>query len=180
MSQYRVKAVIMEGAAIDRALRRMAYEIVERCGAANNLMLIGIVRRGETIARRIAANIRAAEGIDVPVVTLDVSAYRDDVAPSARERGAHCSEEVTGRTVVLVDDVVFTGRTVRAAMDAVTDMGRPAIVQFAALVDRGHRELPIRPDYVGKNVPTSYSERVAVHLMEEDGNDEVQILERVK
>lgn len=179
MPEYKVKAAVMEQDAIDRALRRMGYEILERCGGVSSLVLFGIVRRGLTIARRLAKNIGAAEGVEVPVYELDVRPYRDDLAPGTRGRPAKDGlPKVTGCTAVLVDDVIFTGRTARAAMDALIDLGRPALVQLAVLVDRGHRELPVRPDYVGKNIPTSYAERVAVRLLETDGRDEVQILER--
>jgi pyrimidine operon attenuation protein/uracil phosphoribosyltransferase len=176
---YRTKAVVMDATAVDRALTRIAHEVLEGNKGAEGLALAGIVTRGAVLAKRLAARIREIEGTDVPVGTIDISFYRDDVATRLNPE-VHRTDvpfDPDGRCVVLVDDVLFTGRTIRAAMDAVMDYGRPSTVRLAVLVDRGHRELPIRADYVGKNVPTSGRERVQVRLTETDGDDAVVILE---
>jgi pyrimidine operon attenuation protein/uracil phosphoribosyltransferase len=172
--------VLLDGEAIRRALTRIAHEILERNGGVGDLALVGIKTRGETLATRLSAFIEKFEGTAVPVAELDVTPYRDD-RPEFRGQGSMGQApglglEVEGRTIVIVDDVFYTGRTVRAAIDGVMDKGRPASIQLAVLVDRGHRELPIRADYVGKNVPTSRAERVQVHLTETDGLDEVVLL----
>ena len=161
-----------------RAMTRIAHEIVERNGGTDDLVLVGIRSRGVPIAQRLAAMIEQHEGSPVPVGSLDITYYRDDLTRLAHAPIVKRSDlgiEITGRTVVLVDDVLFTGRTVRAALDALTDHGRPQAVRLAVLVDRGHRELPIRPDFVGKNLPTSLDEQVRVRLMETDGSDEVLV-----
>lgn len=179
--EYRTKAVVMDGEAIERALTRIAHEILEANKGAGDIGLAGIVTRGARIAERLAERIRAIEGAEVPVGSLDISFYRDDVGVRLNPE-VHTTDipfEVEGRDIVLVDDVLYTGRTIRAAMDAIMDYGRPRSVQLAVLVDRGHRELPIRADYVGKNVPTSGVERVKVFLGEQDGRDAVEILEAV-
>ena len=163
---------------IDRSLRRISHEILER-NASNleSLALVGVLTRGVPLARRISENIRNFEGLDVTVGSLDITLHRDDLAGEEPEvRGSRVPFEVTGRTVVLVDDVLFTGRTARAAMDALLEIGRPAAIRLAILVDRGHRELPIRADYVGKNVPTSFEERALVNLVETDGEDGVIVV----
>ena len=163
---------------IDRSLRRISHEILER-NASNldGLALVGVLTRGVPLARRISENIRLFEGLDVPVGSLDITLHRDDLAGEEPEvKGSRVPFEVAGRTVVLVDDVLYTGRTARAAMDALLELGRPAAIRLAILVDRGHRELPIRADYVGKNVPTSRGERVLVNLMETDGEDGVIVV----
>jgi pyrimidine operon attenuation protein/uracil phosphoribosyltransferase len=161
---------------IRRALTRIAHEIVEKNHGAANLVLIGIQRRGAPLAVRLQELIQRSEGVVVPVGTLDITLYRDDVLSRPHEvRSTHVPVDVTGKTVVLVDEVLFTGRTARSALDAVIDLGRPAAVRLAALIDRGHRELPIRPDYVGRNLPTSLRERVTVRLREIDGEDAVYI-----
>ncbi len=173
-----LKATVMDEQAMRRALTRVSHEIIERSGGAENVCLIGIKRRGEPLARAIAENIRAIEGADVPVGVLDITLYRDDlsmIADMPRVSGSDIPFSVTGKTVVLVDDVLYTGRTARAAIDAVFERGRPARVQLAVLVDRGHRELPIRADFVGKNLPTSQQEMVAVKLPEFDGAMAVEI-----
>jgi pyrimidine operon attenuation protein/uracil phosphoribosyltransferase len=175
---------IMSGAEIDRALARIGHEIVERQGGAEDLVLVGIERRGPILARRIAAAIEAREGIAVPVVALDVSRYRDDRGGAIDADAAAVIPPPSVRpydpartTVILVDDVLFTGRTVRAALDALMDHGRPAAVRLAVLIDRGHRELPIRADHVGKNVPTARDERVAIRLAQDDTDaDQVLLL----
>ncbi len=172
--------IVLDDADIGRAIRRIAHEIVEKARGSEDLILLGIPSRGVPLAHRIAAAIAAIEGTDVPVGALDITLYRDDL----RLKPARALEPTTippggidGRTVVLVDDVLYSGRTVRAALDALNDVGRPAAVRLAVLVDRGHRELPIRPDYVGKNLPTSLSEQVKVDLVELDGVDRVTIAE---
>ena len=160
---------------IRRALTRIAHEILERHSGVDGLLLGGIRTRGLPLATRIAERIREYEGKEVPVASLDVRPYRDDVPWESRSRldPASFPVDINGRRVVLVDDVLFTGRTARATLDALTDVGRPQQVQLAVLVDRGHRELPIRADYVGKNIPTAQGERVQVRLTEIDGRDEV-------
>jgi pyrimidine operon attenuation protein/uracil phosphoribosyltransferase len=172
------KAVVLDGEAIDRALTRVAHELLEANKGAEGLALVGIVTRGAVLAKRLAALIAEIEGTEVPVGTLDISFYRDDVATrlNPEVRRTDLPFDPDGLCIVLVDDVLFTGRTIRAAMDALMDYGRPCCVRLAVLVDRGHRELPIRADYVGKNVPTSGRERVKVLLAETDGEDAVVIL----
>jgi pyrimidine operon attenuation protein/uracil phosphoribosyltransferase len=170
--------VVLDARDIARALTRIAHEILERNKGAGDLVLLGIPRRGVPLARRIAERISAVEGLDVPVGSLDVTMYRDDLRmkparallPTEIPPGG-----IDGRTVVLVDDVLFSGRTIRAALDALNDVGRPEAVRLAVLVDRGHRELPIRADFVGKNLPTSLVERVSVRLAETDEVDAVSI-----
>jgi pyrimidine operon attenuation protein / uracil phosphoribosyltransferase len=165
---------ILDEDAIRRALTRIAHEILERNGGTDGLMLVGVRTRGVPLARRIADLIKQFEGDEVAVYELDAAPYRDDrrgQGSGARGQGSVMSVEA--QRIVLVDDVFYTGRTTRAAIDAIMDLGRPASIQLAVLVDRGHRELPIRADYVGKNVPTSQSERVHVRLVETDGVDEV-------
>lgn len=173
------KAVIMDEAALSRALTRIAHEILERNHGAENLCLLGVRRRGVPLAERIAARIFDIEGAHVPVGALDITFYRDDlekVSQNPRVNGCDVGFSVDGRRVVLVDDVIYTGRTVRAAIDALFDLGRPESVRLAVLIDRGLRELPIRPDFVGKNIPTSRSEVVQVCVTEIDGRDGVRIL----
>jgi pyrimidine operon attenuation protein/uracil phosphoribosyltransferase len=172
--------VVLDRDDLRRALTRIAHEIVEGPGAEDKVALVGIHTRGATLAQRIHAQVGELSGSEVPLGDLDISLYRDDVGARAPGRqpvvhASHLDFDLAGRTVVLVDDVLFTGRTVRAAIDALFDYGRPARVQLAVLCDRGHRELPIRPDYVGKNLPTSLSERVNVRLEETDSADEVTI-----
>jgi pyrimidine operon attenuation protein/uracil phosphoribosyltransferase len=169
---------ILTPAELARIVDRIAHQILEKTGGARDAVLLGIPTRGAPLATRLAARIHAFEGIDVPVGTLDVTLYRDDL----RLRGARAvgptrlpPDGIDGRRVILVDDVLFSGRTVRAALDAVKDLGRPRYVQLAVLVDRGHRELPIRADYVGKNLPTALTESVRVLLSEIDGTDEVRL-----
>ncbi len=163
-----------------RAVRRIAHEIVERNRGLEDVVLVGMRTRGVPLARRLAEAMREFEGAEVPVGALDIGLYRDDI-PSLelrpRIRPTEMPTGIDGKRVVLVDDVLFTGRSIRAALDALTDFGRPASIQLAVLVDRGHRELPIRPDYVGKNIPTSMREEVEVLLEEVDGRDEVRIVE---
>ncbi|MDP2182511.1 MAG: bifunctional pyr operon transcriptional regulator/uracil phosphoribosyltransferase PyrR [Actinomycetota bacterium] len=177
--EYRTKAVVMDGPAIERALTRIAHEILEANKGASNVALVGILTRGARVAEALAAKIREIEGTEVAVGLLDISFYRDDLATRLNPE-VHRTDipfDVEGRDIVLCDDVLYTGRTIRAAMDAIMDYGRPCSMQLAVLVDRGHRELPIRADYVGKNVPTSRKERVRVRLTEPDGIDAAEILE---
>ena len=174
-----VKAELMDGAAIGRALSRIAHEIVERNDGAQGVALIGIRRRGVPLARMIAENIARFEQVQVPVGEIDIMLYRDDlsaVSDMPRINNTRVPFSVTDMRVVIVDDVLYTGRTARAAIDAIFALGRPAMIQLAVLVDRGHRELPIRADYVGKNIPTSHSEVIAVQVPEYDGETAVKIL----
>jgi pyrimidine operon attenuation protein / uracil phosphoribosyltransferase len=169
-----LRASVFDAGDVRRAHTRIAHEIVERNRGADTIVLVGLYTRGPAIARRLAAAIATFEGVEVPVGALDVAFYRDDIGLRAvTPLGAtEVPVDVTDRVVVLVDDVLFTGRTVRAAMDALTELGRPRAVQLAVLIDRGHRELPIRPDYVGKNLPTRLGEDVRVRLAEVDGGDD--------
>lgn len=170
---------IMDAEAIRRAIRRIAHEIIERNPQLAKVVLVGIPSRGVEIAERIATFIHEIEEIDIETGTIDVAMHRDDVGTRAElpvVRASKLPLPLEGRTVIIVDDVLYTGRTVRAAMDAINSFGRPARIQLAALVDRGHRELPIRPDYVGKNLPTAGSEKVQVRLQQTDGEpDEVRL-----
>jgi len=170
---------IMDAEAIRRAIRRIAHDIIERNPQLAKVVLVGIPSRGVEIAERIAAFIHEIEEIDIETGAIDVAMHRDDVGTRAElpvVRASKLPLPLEGRTVIIVDDVLYTGRTVRAAMDAINSFGRPARIQLAALVDRGHRELPIRPDYVGKNLPTAGSEKVQVRLQQTDGEpDEVRL-----
>ena len=168
----------MDADQIRRAITRLGHEIVERQGGTDGLVLIGIQRRGVVLAHRLADAVAAAEQVRLPIGALDISLYRDDFSELANYpivRPTELPFDITDRTVVLVDDVLFTGRTVRAAMDALVDFGRPRAVRLVVLVDRGHRELPIRADHVGRNIPTARAERVNVHVLELDGIDEVEL-----
>lgn len=169
---------VLDGRDIARAMTRISHEILERNKGATDLILLGLHTRGVPLARRIAEGIAAVEGAPVAVGELDVTMYRDDLR-SQPTRRAHKTQlpagGIDGKVVVLVDDVLFSGRTIRAALDALADLGRPAAVRLAVLVDRGHRELPIRADHVGKNLPSARAERVSVRLAETDGTDEVTI-----
>lgn len=171
---------IIDAMVMKRALTRITYEIIEQNKGTQGLILIGIKTRGEFIARRIANQMAKLEGAQVPVVPLDISGYRDDLqddqtATESKVDG-HLPVAIDDQRVVLVDDVFYTGRTVRAAMDALMDQGRPQIISVAVLVDRGHREMPIRPDFVGKNVPTASQERVKVNMTEVDAVDNVELI----
>ena len=173
---------IMTADDIRRATIRISREIVEKQAGTEGIVLIGIQRRGVPLARRIAASIEEHEGVRLPVGALDITFYRDDLSLVAQQpvvKGTDLPIAIDGRTIVLVDDVFYTGRTIRAAMDALVDFGRPRAIRLAVLIDRGHRELPIRADHIGKNVPTSREESVRVHLLETDGEDGVDI-ERVR
>ena len=172
---------IMTPDEVRRATTRISHEIVEKQAGTEGLVLVGIQRRGVPLARRIAASIAEHEGVDVPVGALDITFYRDDLSLVAQQpivKGTDIPFDLNDATVVLVDDVLYTGRTIRAAMDALVDFGRPRAIRLAVLVDRGHRELPIRADHVGKNVPTSREELVRVHLAETDSEDSVDIERR--
>ena len=172
--------VVLDGASMQRTLVRIAHEIAEKNPDTEKLAVIGIHRRGAVLARRIHGLLVADLGHDVPIGDVDISFYRDDVGSRAEQPVVHSSHVefgVEGLTVVIVDDVLYTGRTVRAAIEALFDYGRPAKVQLAVLADRGHRELPVRPDFVGKNLPTSLDQRVNVRVEELDGIDEVRIVE---
>lgn len=177
----KIKARIMDAAKIRRVLARVATEVIERNRALKNLAIVGVKTRGVTLGRRIARTIAELEGVDVEVGSLDITRYRDDIPalPMGKIETPGPGIPIAKKDVLLVDDVVMTGRTVRAAMDALIDRGRPRSIQLAVLIDRGHRELPIRPDYVGKVLPTSRREVVRVRLKEEDGIDEVVIAEPV-
>ncbi|TQR05505.1 bifunctional pyr operon transcriptional regulator/uracil phosphoribosyltransferase PyrR [Psychrobacillus soli] len=176
------KANILDEQSIKRALTRIAHEIIERNKGIEQCILVGIKTRGAFLAERLAKRIEQIEGKAIKTGELDITLYRDDLSlkngtdePLVQE--VDITHDVTGKKVILVDDVLYTGRTVRAAMDAVMDLGRPAQIQLAVLIDRGHRELPIRADYVGKNIPTSSSERIVVKVLEKDGLDTVTIFE---
>lgn len=182
MSNIVKKNVIMDSEAIRRALVRIAHEIIEKNKGVEDVVIVGIRTRGVPLAQRIAAEINAIENSEMTVGMLDITLYRDDLSTLGYNPVVHGTDinfDLSGKHVVLVDDVLYTGRTIRAALDAVIDMGRPKTIQLAVLVDRGHKELPIRADYVGKNVPTSQKETIEVVLNEIDGTDEVFIGERV-
>lgn len=182
MSNIVKKNVIMDSEAIRRALVRIAHEIIEKNKGVEDVVIVGIRTRGVPLAQRIAAEINAIENCEMTVGMLDITMYRDDLSTLGYNPVVHGTDinfDLSGKHVVLVDDVLYTGRTIRAALDAVIDMGRPKTIQLAVLVDRGHKELPIRADYVGKNVPTSQKETIEVVLNEIDGTDEVYIGERV-
>jgi pyrimidine operon attenuation protein / uracil phosphoribosyltransferase len=172
---------IMDAEAIRRALRRIAHEIIERNPDLRSVVLAGIPSRGDEIARRIAGFIAEIEKIDVDSGVIDVAMHRDDVGTRAQlpiVKASQLPTPLEGRAVIIVDDVLFTGRTVRAAMDAISSFGRPARIQLAALIDRGHRELPIRPDYIGKNLPTRPDEKVRLRLQQTDGEPDAVFLEK--
>ena len=177
--RLREKAQVLDEAALDRALTRIAHEILERNGGAKDLAFVGLRTRGVSLAQRLSAKIASIDGASLPVGTLDITLYRDDLSMRGAPviRGTDIPFSIKNKTVVLVDDVLYTGRTIRAALDALIDLGRPQSIQLAILIDRGHRELPIRPDFIGKNLPTSRRESVAVRLKEHDGEDRVVIEE---
>jgi len=180
--ELQAKKVIMDDIAIKRAITRIAHEIIEKNKGVENVALIGIRRRGGPLAHRLAERIEEIEGVKVPVGILDITLYRDDLTTLSSHPQVHRTEvffNINNMNIVLVDDVMYTGRTVRAAMDALIDLGRPRSIQLAVLVDRGHRELPIRADFIGKNVPTSQSEVISVMVQEIDGREEVVIQEIV-
>ena len=165
---------------VKRAVVRIAHEIVERNRGAEDIVIVGMWTRGVPLARRLGSTIQSLEGVPVPVGVLDINNYRDDITSSelkSANQRTNIPVEINDRQVVLVDDVLYTGRSIRAAMDALIDLGRPRSIQLAVLIDRGHRELPVRADYVGKNIPTSRREKIQVHVEETDGVDEVTIMD---
>jgi len=174
------KTIVLDDKAIQRALTRIAHEIIERNKGISECILVGIKTRGIYLADRLAKRIEKIEGQPISVGELDIALYRDDLTIKTKDaepevKGSHLPTDIKNKKVILVDDVLYTGRTVRAAMDALVDFGRPSAIQLAVLVDRGHRELPIRADFIGKNIPTSSQERVIVELAESDGSDLVSI-----
>ena len=176
---FEFKAGIMDRSAMERALRRIAHEIIENNRGVEGLTLVGIQRRGVTLARMLRDLIEEVEGVRLPMGVLDITFYRDDLSMLTEHPVVNTTDlpfQVQGAKVIMVDDVLFSGRTARAAMDAICDMGRPSLIQLAVMVDRGHRELPIRADYVGKNIPTSRSELVEVRLPEYDGETGVFLM----
>lgn len=175
------KAKLLDKDTLERSVMRIAHEILERNKGTRDLCLVGIRNRGAYLARRLADCIEKIEKEKIPVGVLDITLYRDDLTLIAQQPVVHKTEidfDITGKNVVLADDVLYTGRTVRAALDALMDLGRPKSIQLAVLVDRGHRELPIRADYAGKNIPTAFNETIEVRLSEADGTDEVVIMEK--
>lgn len=177
------KAIVLDEKAITRALTRIAHEIIEKNKGIEDCILVGIRTRGIYLARRLAERIQKIEGASIPVGEVDITLYRDDLTKKTEGqdplvKGSNIPNDINNQKIILVDDVLYTGRTVRAALDALVDIGRPSSVQLAVLVDRGHRELPIRADYVGKNIPTSSSERIVVELAEVDQNERVSIYEK--
>lgn len=175
------KAVILDKEAIEKAIKRMAHEIIERNSDKDSIAIIGIKYRGAFLGERLVKTIKSIIKKDLPIGALDITLYRDDLTEVAEQPIVHATEidfDIDGKTIILADDVLFTGRTIRCALDALIDFGRPAKIQLAVLVDRGHRELPIRADYVGKNVPTAQNEVVEVRLEESEGKDEVVICEK--
>lgn len=177
---YMAKEII-DAIGMKRALMRMTYEIVERNKGTENLVLVGIKTRGLYLAQRIAANLKKLEDVEISVGAIDVLQYRDDLPESKKEKMIHNQQldfDITDKNVVLVDDVLFTGRTIRAALDALMDQGRPAKINLAVLVDRGHRELPIRPDFIGKNIPTAMNEEVKVSMTEVDDKDSIELINK--
>jgi pyrimidine operon attenuation protein/uracil phosphoribosyltransferase len=177
-------ATILDKAAIERTLTRIAHEIVERNKGIDDLCLIGIRSRGDVLARRLAQKIEQIEKTEPPVGIIDITLYRDDISTphggQPQVRGTKINFDLNDKRIILVDDVLFTGRSTRAAIDQIMDFGRPKNIQLAVLVDRGHRELPIRPDYVGKNVPTGHDDKVNVNLAETDGEDKVELFSSSK
>ncbi len=177
--EFQQRSKVLDGEGIKRSLQRIAHEILEKNQGIENLVVIGIKSRGAYLAARIAENMGKIENAEVPVGALDITMYRDDLTEVAEQPVVHATEidfDITGKKIILVDDVLYTGRTVRCALDELIDFGRPANIQLAVLVDRGHRELPIRPDFVGKNIPTTKEGSVEVKLKETDDTEEVVVL----
>ncbi len=180
--EFRVKARLADEQGVNRTITRLAHEIIENCKGTENVGIIGIRTRGDYLAKRLARKIEEIENVKLPVGVLDVVMYRDDFRMKTKLPRVEVTDipfDVDGKILILVDDVIYTGRTIRAALDALMDFGRPAAIQLAVLVDRGHRELPIKPDYVGKNVPTSIGEEVRVMIKEIDGKDEILLVEEL-
>ena len=172
------KTTLMDDIALERAIKRISHEIVEKNNGLDDLLIVGIKTRGIPFAKRIQENLKEFEGVDVPFEELDITLYRDDLSEISEE--AHINKDtlttsMKGKRIVLCDDVLYTGRTVRAAIEVIMHHGRPQFIQLAVVIDRGHRELPIKPDYVGKNVPTSHEEVIAVNFVETDGIDQVDL-----
>lgn len=183
MTSFNEKTVIMDTQGIRRALIRIAHEIIEKNKEVSDIVLVGIRTRGVPLAERLADEIAHIEGKRVPVGVLDITLYRDDLSTLSHQpivRQTEITVDITGKKIILVDDVLFTGRTIRSALDALNDFGRPQVIQLAVLIDRGHRELPIRADYVGKNVPTSRRESVSVYLADMDEIEQVVIKEIIE
>ena len=175
------KTKLLDKDDIDRVLQRMAHEIIEKVKTTEDIAIIGIKNRGAYLGERLAKKIEKISGAGVPVGALDITLYRDDLTEASSQPVVHATEidfDIEGKKIILVDDVLYSGRTIRCALDALIDFGRPGQIQLAVLIDRGHRELPIRADYVGKNVPTSLKETVEVRLAEADGKDEVVLCEK--
>jgi len=180
INPMKIKAELMDGEAITRTLLRLTHEILEKNRGTKNLVIVGIRDRGDLLARRIINSIKEIEGEEVPLGVLDITLYRDDFRRLTEQPVVQETDipfDITDRRIVLVDDVLYTGRTIRAALDALIDFGRPVLIQLAVLIDRGHRELPIKADYVGRNVPTAVGEEVQVKLKEMDGEDKVLLFE---
>jgi len=180
---FKEKAKILDKETMDKALERIAHEIIEDVKTVDNVVIVGIKNRGAYLAERLADKIRSLSGKRPPVGALDITLYRDDLTQVAEQPVVHATEidfNIDGQRIILVDDVLFTGRTIRCALDALIDFGRPSQIQLAVLIDRGHRELPIRADYVGKNVPTALTEVIEVKMEEADGKDEVLLGEKGK
>ncbi|HPB00301.1 MAG TPA: bifunctional pyr operon transcriptional regulator/uracil phosphoribosyltransferase PyrR [Candidatus Marinimicrobia bacterium] len=181
--EFRIKARLADEQGVNRTITRLAHEIIENCKGTENVGIIGIRTRGDYLAKRLAHKIEEIENVKLPVGVLDVVMYRDDFRMKTKLPRVEVTDipfDVDGKILILVDDVIYTGRTIRAALDALMDFGRPAAIQLAVLVDRGHRELPIKPDYVGKNIPTSIGEEVRVMIKEIDGRDEILLVEEQK
>lgn len=175
----KLKARIIDDAGFARTITRLAHEILERNKGASNIVIVGIRTRGEYVARRLAEKIEHTENVKLQIGSLDITLYRDDLIGKLEQpelKGTDILFDITDRDVILVDDVLYTGRTIRAALDELIDLGRPRTIQLAVLVDRGHRQLPIKADYVGKNVPTSADESIRVHMTEVDGEDTVLLM----
>jgi pyrimidine operon attenuation protein/uracil phosphoribosyltransferase len=175
----KVKAKIIDDAGLERTITRLAHEILEKNKGASNIVIVGIRTRGEHLANRIAKKLEEVEDVKLKIGFLDITLYRDDLLGKLEQpqmKGTDILFDINGKDVVLIDDVLYTGRTIRAALDELTDIGRPRTIQLAVLVDRGHRQLPIKADFVGKNVPTSAEESIRVHLKEVDGEDEVLLM----
>ncbi|MFH1214416.1 MAG: bifunctional pyr operon transcriptional regulator/uracil phosphoribosyltransferase PyrR [Candidatus Neomarinimicrobiota bacterium] len=181
--EFRVKARLADEQGLNRTITRLAHEIIEKCKGTENIGIVGVRTRGDYLAKRLARKIEEIEHVTLPVGVLDIVMYRDDFRMKSKLPRVEVTDipfNVDGKILILVDDVIYTGRTTRAALDALMDFGRPSTIQLAVLVDRGHRELPIKPDYVGKNVPTSIGEEIRVLMKEIDGKDEILLVEEQK